>query len=243
MSDALAAIALSVPGGRVENCLGARLILSGLPFEALNVAFAPPRLSDTEEVIDRAERLFDGHRVPWRFEIPAERATVLGPLLNTKGLTEVERQPGMFMPDLDRPMPPTPRGLTIRRVEGCEETRRFMATGREGFGLPYIKEFDELSLDGTLDVTGYLGWIGEKPVATSMRFTASGVAGVLFVSTLPEYRRRGFGAAMTWRAALEGRHEGCRASFLQASEMGYPVYERMGYRTIVETLSYRHPEP
>jgi predicted GNAT family acetyltransferase len=71
------------------------------------------------------------------------------------------------------------------------------------------------------------------PVATAMRFSSHRIAGVFNVSTIPEYRRRGIGEAMTWRAAVDGLAEGCIASALQASEMGLPIYQRMGYRQVL----------
>jgi hypothetical protein len=35
-----------------------------------------------------------------------------------------------------------------------------------------------------------------------------------------------------------GRRRGCALATLQASEMGYPVYERMGFRTAVRWLTF-----
>ncbi len=37
-----------------------------------------------------------------------------------------------------------------------------------------------------------------------------------------------------WRAAADGRAEGCLASALQASAEGFPVYARMGYRHVAD---------
>jgi predicted GNAT family acetyltransferase len=62
------------------------------------------------------------------------------------------------------------------------------------------------------------------------------------VSTIPPFRRRGYGAAMTARIAADGVAVGGDVAILQASEMGYPVYERMGYRTVVEYMGYVEPE-
>ena len=49
---------------------------------------------------------------------------------------------------------------------------------------------------------------------------------VEFVATLPEGRGKGYGAAVTWAATL-ARPE--LHALLIASDMGRPIYERMGY--------------
>jgi predicted acetyltransferase len=74
-----------------------------------------------------------------------------------------------------------------------------------------------------------------------LRYTSHRIAGVHNVSTLPEFRGRGLGEAMTWHAALDGRAEGCIASALQASAMGFPIYERMGYRHVVSYETWDVP--
>jgi predicted acetyltransferase len=67
------------------------------------------------------------------------------------------------------------------------------------------------------------------------------VAGIYFVSTLLEFRRRGFGEAMTWRGVLDGRATGCRLSYLRASRMGRPMYEKIGFRVVEEYRGWRKP--
>ena len=49
------------------------------------------------------------------------------------------------------------------------------------------------------------------------------------MATPPEFRRRGYGAAATWAAIEVGAQRGCDHAVLQASEMGAPVYRRMGF--------------
>jgi hypothetical protein len=46
---------------------------------------------------------------------------------------------------------------------------------------------------------------------------------------------------LTWRAALDGRAEGCLASALQSSRMAFPLYQRMGYRQVIvyQTWAWR----
>jgi len=69
-----------------------------------------------------------------------------------------------------------------------------------------------------------------------------GVAGVYNVATLAAYRRRGLGEGMTAHAAQEGARAGCRMASLQSSEMGLPVYTRMGFRTVAGYRTFVRPE-
>jgi predicted GNAT family acetyltransferase len=74
-----------------------------------------------------------------------------------------------------------------------------------------------------------------------MRFTSHRIAGVYTVATLPEFRGRGLGEALTWRAALDGLVEDCVAASLQASRMGFPIYARMGFRHVVDYETWGSP--
>jgi GNAT superfamily N-acetyltransferase len=49
-------------------------------------------------------------------------------------------------------------------------------------------------------------------------------------ATIPEARGRGLLSGLLHRALLDARERGCKTSTTQASKMGEPVYERLGYR-------------
>ncbi len=81
------------------------------------------------------------------------------------------------------------------------------------------------------DYRVWLGLVDGRAVATATASVSDGFVGVYVVATRPEARGRGYGEAVTWAATL------CRPELpatLQASEMGKPVYERMGYRTVAD---------
>ncbi len=48
----------------------------------------------------------------------------------------------------------------------------------------------------------------------------------------PRLRGKGYGATMTMRAVIDGRDRDCDVAFLQSTEMGYSVCERLGFETI-----------
>jgi GNAT superfamily N-acetyltransferase len=57
-------------------------------------------------------------------------------------------------------------------------------------------------------------------------------AGIFFVATPPEMRGRGLSGRLLAKALVEARERGMKTSSLQASAMGFPVYERLGYEVL-----------
>ena len=85
------------------------------------------------------------------------------------------------------------------------------------------------------------GWLDDELVASSGLFTGSGVAGLYAVATDEAHRGRGFGRALTAAAMAAGRDAGLDTAVLLASELGEPVYRRLGFRAVGEVRFLRWP--
>ena len=70
---------------------------------------------------------------------------------------------------------------------------------------------------------------GGKPLATTVSFHHGGDCSIWWVATVPEARGRGLAPGLIRRALAHGRENGCDVTTLQATKVGQPVYEKLGY--------------
>ena len=112
----------------------------------------------------------------------------------------------------------------------------------QGYGLPLGMEpsiFETWgSMGRNLPLRNYIGYLNGKPVATSCLFLGGGAAGIYSVATLPDYRGRGVGAAMTLKPLFDAQSMGYRIGVLQSSEMGFDNYKRLGFRHLCQIENF-----
>lgn len=87
--------------------------------------------------------------------------------------------------------------------------------------------------------------VGEKglPVACASFFEGGGAAGLYNVGTVESARHRGLGAWISSVALLHGRDRGHGLGVLQASDLGYGVYARLGFREVCRIAPFIRPAP
>lgn len=169
-----------------------------------------------------------------------------GRQLEAYGLKFQNGSPGMAM-DLSN-LPDSvsiPEDTWITRVEDADEMETWAKTFTLGYELPPDWEVPLTgmalaSLHGAM--TGYIARVGDQPVATSTVFYDAGVAGIYNVATRKEWRGKGLGAAVTLQPLLEARARGYRVGILQSSELGYKVYQRLGFKELCRMSHYNWRE-
>lgn len=226
--------------GEYREIDGLALKYTGVPVSGENAAIVIRPLRDARATIAEALVYFDERAVPYGVVTPegldpaAERACL------DLGLAHLHTLPGMALAPPPERTPPAPASLEIRIVHTAEDHDLHVQTDATGFegDLELTRRVFPASLIARPYAVEFLGFADGLPVATSVLVVTGRTAGIYGVSTVPAYRRRGYGEAMTWRAIAEGVARGCRMANLQASEMGKPLYARMGFRTVVPYLIF-----
>jgi GNAT superfamily N-acetyltransferase len=172
---------------------------------------------------------------------PATEPRSLGPALDELGLEPWEQDAPCQVAEIGaldwEALDGVPAGFSIERVRDDEGVTTFGATFIEAFELP--EWAGQAWVDATRAVgiekapwRQYVGRLDGRPVATNMLFCGAGVAAVFGVGTVPDARGRGLGAAITLEPLREARERGYRYAVLFASDLGAPVYRRIGFRDV-----------
>jgi ribosomal protein S18 acetylase RimI-like enzyme len=226
-------------GGRCEHREVAWIADAGSPHAFLNGAILerPLREDEAEQLTEHLDAFFGaGDGGPWLLWSGGPT-----PDLSRFGYVERGHPMAMIRPPGGE-IPPAPAGLRIVEARDIDTLVDVERTIVEGYPLAEL----ETQPPGSLFPASLLGgpfrfWVGyfdERPAAAAVAVLHADATHVLFVATRPELRGRGYGEAVTWRATLVQPH---LTALLQASRLGRPIYERMGYGAIGAMTIWQRP--
>lgn len=184
-----------------------------------------------------------GVPVLWRIGPLAQDAN-LSERLENAGLQAGEPQPAMLADLADLPRPPHVDRLRIATATGSDERSHWGRLAIAAFELDETLAKGMGDCEATIptdlfpDHQRYTAYLDGEPVAISSLVMTGNLAGIYAVATLAKARKRGIGTLMTLHAMAEGKRRGASQSILQASPMGRPVYEKIGFQTVFSYQTY-----
>ena len=130
-------------------------------------------------------------------------------------------------------------GLRFVRIWDDSTIEAFAELNCMSYGIP-IETGLSLVKEHTLwreRAYGFVAYEGDRLVSTATAIINEGCLFLFLVATAPDARRKGYGEAVV-RHALQTAHKatGIRRTVLHATELGYPVYLRLGYHPTVKFM-------
>lgn len=170
-------------------------------------------------------------------------AAAMAPVVADAGWDRHERRIAMSMPDLSRLRPPpTPSDVVIGPVAVRQASNGISLEDAVRLSVLYGEDPSASSRDLELEAQLLRRLSGIRffaaldadgqCVATAGSRVVDGAALVAGVATLPSYRRRGIGTAMTAVALQAAAEAGAREAFLDSSLSGVGIYRRLGFTEI-----------
>jgi ribosomal protein S18 acetylase RimI-like enzyme len=135
--------------------------------------------------------------------------------------------------------------VEVREVRDEAGLAQALDLATRGFEIPagWLDELYGARIAALPTLTTYVAFADGSPVSTGLSHAVGGSVGIFNVGTPPEHRGRGYGAAVTARAAADGLARGASPVWLQSSPMGASVYRRLGFRTVGTYRLYERPAP
>lgn len=139
-----------------------------------------------------------------------------------------------------RQMPDTP--LEFRRVTDDAALQVYGEINAQGYGFPLEAGHEALRGSDFWKSTAYafIGYEAGQAVSTAAAIVNEGQLYLALVATRPDAQRKGYGYATVCHA-LQAAHNatGLTRTTLHATQAGFPVYQRVGYRRTTLFLTYK----
>lgn len=223
----------SVPGAVVRERANMVLVMTGLPMSGFNSVSSAQTAVDAEVVANLLDELSSAG-LPHCLQLRPGWPAAIEEIARSRGMVRLPGEPAMVLEDpalLGAAQ--VVEGLSVRELEP-HEGGIHAGVAAAGFGVP-AEPFLGLwtrEVLGTPGISCYVGEVAGEPVATSVGVTAGTCVDIFGVATLPAHRSKGYGSAVTARAAADGFARGATVAWLSSSAAGFGVYERLGFRTV-----------
>jgi len=235
-------------GADVTELPGISVASLGAAFQMFNAAFPSEPVETQAELEARlgmTRSHFEEHGRPWSFWccedwLAPDLRRRLSRTCEGFGLRLSSELAGMVTERIEPPAPRLP-ALDIRRVESTRTLEDFRTVGSICFHVPIVW-FSEVFDENVAARRRFVCWVGYRdgvPIATAATVACDDVAGLYNVATLPNYRGRGCGEAITrYAIAAAMRENKVERAVLQSTSQGLSLYQRMGFETVTRILVY-----
>jgi ribosomal protein S18 acetylase RimI-like enzyme len=236
LDDAWRRLALSVPGGWVEDSGGLTCIATGSSSPSFNLAISGATSADPRAALDGALERYRGAGLAWLLKLQPELDHELIVHARRRGI-EFDEEPVYFQSIRSEvvaaPSPGASLSIVTAGAETIDDAVRCFAEAFEADPAAVRRELGP-NLLTVPSFTVFVGYLSGEPVATSMLATTSSVqvAGIYSVATRPAFRGRGFGTALTRAALLAAEARGYDLAVLEPSPIGAAMYRRMGFEPL-----------
>lgn len=234
VADGLRSLSYAADGGSADNVGGAACWYSSSYVPVFNGAGLFTERLFSRDTMNTIDAYFAQRGRPYSLVTVDGLVPDSTERLRALDYLEFDSSPAMWLDGPTLRWHDSPNGLRISRVQTSAELGAFRSILSHVFTIS-DHEVNLVLGDRVLELANvrhYLAWLGSNAIATTSLVLSGPIAGIWNVGTLHDYRRRGVAAELMHHSISDALALGYKSSMLLASQVGLPMYERLGYRTV-----------
>jgi GNAT superfamily N-acetyltransferase len=125
-----------------------------------------------------------------------------------------------------------PLGVRIKLVCDTDMLATWAEVSAAGFGIDtqeFFTAYARYPLAPDADKLHFIAFLNDMPVSSSTLLFTGGIPGLYDISTPPALRGNGYATAVIMAMLQEAQRRGYAVAWLWASQLGEPVYRRLGF--------------
>ncbi|GAA1603914.1 GNAT family N-acetyltransferase [Kribbella karoonensis] len=201
-----------------------------------NAALRTDPTADPHRVVDDMQSFGRAHRRDMVLWASTHRDQDLAEVAEARGLRIRSTAVGMALRTPPTVEQPGDIELVAADVDGFAAVHRDVVADVDA--VPQFASAGVLLAPG---VSSLVAYADGTPVSCAMAVRSGRTAGIYWVATRPAARRRGYGSLVTAAVARLGFEQGAEVVVLQATAMGAPVYEALGFEAFTEYRRFGQP--
>jgi GNAT superfamily N-acetyltransferase len=233
------------PGLELIEHDGLFILNTGIHSPDMNGIFQGHNQSrDIVESVEYGIHYFKKKEIPYYWWVGKYRNPDLRELLEDSGYEHVADLPVMVADLMNLPNTVKLANIQCKLVQTKEEFEAFISISSLCIELTSESEIEYRNYNlhndfmDTLKQDMYLAYWDGIPAASCITFKSDEIISLYFIATLPQYRNRGLGRAVTLYAMKKAIEQGYLVAGLQATAMGLSLYEGLGFTTISNEYIY-----
>ncbi|WP_019217270.1 GNAT family N-acetyltransferase [Legionella tunisiensis] len=212
------------------------IYLAAVEAESLNLLICQENISDSKTVLTESARIFTTQELPWTIAVCEQSFDEnFQNNLETIGFEYREKGVAMVAELQQKQILPLVSPVLIKAVDTNLTDWMLPLVDAFESTLDICTQYKEAHARALLNGTKFQHFClyeNNKPISALTLSTNKNLTRIDDVSTLPAYQRKGYASYLISYVLEQARRFGAKFCFLEASESGLSVYEKLGFQTL-----------
>lgn len=216
--------------------------LTGVDTEHDNLVVLRNNIAEIDDILNQCRDFYNINGTPWNVVIAEQfTSSIFEHSLKNFSFSLSAKSEAMYIALIKQNKIDNLGNIDIRSVG--DKLDQWMKPLIKAFDLPFevmrqYADVHEMALRNNADFHHFTLFIDKMPISSLTLSLQANNARIHDVGTLPAYQNRGYATHLIKHAINEAINIGVEYCFLEASESGMPVYQKLGFKPLFKNKNY-----